>query len=211
MAEVKMQDGESIESALRRFKRKVQQEDIIKDIKKHSFYLKPGDKRRAKQALARKRNRKKQRRESTRWARARRVPADRGGTRWRPMEFQDKILTAWTAATEFVWTAGEQLFFADKNFKNEPKRCKSCKAKRAARPSGARRRRPRARGNDHQLLGLRQGNDRAVPSDAGAPGVLQGVLPVAEVCRSRRRLASATASRRDQKATPRRGLRRLDP
>ena len=64
VAEVKLQEGESIESALRRFKRKVQQEDIIKDIKKHSFYLKPGDKRRAKQALARKRSRKKQRRES---------------------------------------------------------------------------------------------------------------------------------------------------
>src|SRR5207245_10776387 len=63
LAEVKIQEGESIESALRRFKRKVQQEDIIKDIKKHSFYLKPGDKRRAKQALARKRNRKKLRRE----------------------------------------------------------------------------------------------------------------------------------------------------
>ena len=64
VAEVKIQEGESIESALRRFKRKVQQEDIIKDIKKHAFYLKPGDKRRAKQALARKRNRKKLRRES---------------------------------------------------------------------------------------------------------------------------------------------------
>ena len=63
MAEVRIQEGESIESALRRFKRKVQQEDIIKDIKKHSFYLKPGDKRRAKQALARKRSRKKMRRD----------------------------------------------------------------------------------------------------------------------------------------------------
>ena len=64
MAEIKVQEGESIENALRRFKRKVQQEDIIKDIKKHSFYLKPGDKRREKQALARKRNRKKIRREA---------------------------------------------------------------------------------------------------------------------------------------------------
>jgi len=63
LAEVRVQDSESIESALRRFKRKVQQEDIIKDIKKHSFYLKPGDKRRAKQALARKRSRKKMRRD----------------------------------------------------------------------------------------------------------------------------------------------------
>lgn len=59
VAEVVLQDGETLESALRRFKRKVQQEDIIKEIKKHSFYLKPGEKRRTKEALARKRNRKK--------------------------------------------------------------------------------------------------------------------------------------------------------
>ena len=65
LAEIRVNDNESIESALRRFKRKVQQEDIIKEIKKHSFYMKPGDKRRAKQALARKRQRKKMRREQT--------------------------------------------------------------------------------------------------------------------------------------------------
>ncbi len=59
MAEVVLQDGESVESALRRFKRKVQQEDIIKEIKRHSYYLKPGEKKRMKAALARKRNRKK--------------------------------------------------------------------------------------------------------------------------------------------------------
>lgn len=64
MAGVRIQEGESLESALRRFKRKVQQEDIIKEIKKHSYYLKPGQKRRIKQALARKRARKKMRRES---------------------------------------------------------------------------------------------------------------------------------------------------
>ena len=51
------------------------------------------------------------------------------------MEFQDKTLNCVDCGTEFIWTAGEQLFFADKNFKNEPKRCKSCKAKRASRPS----------------------------------------------------------------------------
>jgi small subunit ribosomal protein S21 len=59
LAEVHIQDGETLESALRRFKRKVQQEDIIKEIKRHSFYLKPGEKKRTKEALARKRNRKK--------------------------------------------------------------------------------------------------------------------------------------------------------
>jgi len=64
VAEVRVQEGESLENALRRFKRKVQQEDIIKEVKKHSFYLKPGEKRRVKAALARKRNRKKSRRES---------------------------------------------------------------------------------------------------------------------------------------------------
>ena len=63
MAEVKIQEGESIESALRRFKRKVQQEDIIKEVKRHSYYLKPGEKERVKEALARKRNRKKARKE----------------------------------------------------------------------------------------------------------------------------------------------------
>jgi len=62
VAEVRIQDGESIENALRRFKRKVQQEDIVKEVKKHSFYLKPGEKKRIKQALARKRSRKKVRR-----------------------------------------------------------------------------------------------------------------------------------------------------
>ena len=63
MAEVNLQDGETLESALRRFKRKVQQEDIIKEIKKHSYYMKPGEKKRVKAALARKRNRKKRSRD----------------------------------------------------------------------------------------------------------------------------------------------------
>ena len=63
MAEVRLQEGESLENALRRFKRKVQQEDIIKEIKRHSFYLKPGERKRVKQALARKRLRKKTRME----------------------------------------------------------------------------------------------------------------------------------------------------
>ncbi|HLK51685.1 MAG TPA: 30S ribosomal protein S21 [Bryobacteraceae bacterium] len=63
MAEVKLQEGETLENALRRFKRKVLQEDIIKEVKRHAFYLKPGQKRRVKQALARKRARKKSRRD----------------------------------------------------------------------------------------------------------------------------------------------------
>jgi small subunit ribosomal protein S21 len=64
LAEVRLQDGETVENALRRFKRKVLQEKIIGEVKRHSFYLKPGQKLRVKQALARKRNRKKVRGET---------------------------------------------------------------------------------------------------------------------------------------------------
>ena len=63
MAEIRLQEGETMEDALRRFKRKVLQEDIFGEVKKHSFYLKPGERKRVKQALARKRSRKKRRRD----------------------------------------------------------------------------------------------------------------------------------------------------
>ena len=46
------------------------------------------------------------------------------------MDFQDKVLKCIDCGSDFVFTAGEQLFFHDKQFKNEPKRCKACKAKR---------------------------------------------------------------------------------
>lgn len=63
MAFVIVEEGESIESALKRFKRRVQQEAIIKEIKRHSVYYKPGEKKRMKQAQARKRMRRRIRRE----------------------------------------------------------------------------------------------------------------------------------------------------
>ena len=48
------------------------------------------------------------------------------------MEYRDRTLKCMDCGAEFVFTAGEQLFYADKGFKNEPKRCKPCKAKRAS-------------------------------------------------------------------------------
>lgn len=63
MAFVEVQQGESFESALRRFKRKVQMEAIIKEIKKHTVYLKPGERKRLKAAQAKKRMRKRMRRD----------------------------------------------------------------------------------------------------------------------------------------------------
>ena len=47
------------------------------------------------------------------------------------MEFTDRLLKCCDCSNDFVFTAGEQLFFFDKQFKNDPKRCKLCKAKRA--------------------------------------------------------------------------------
>lgn len=62
MAFVVVDKNESIEKALRRFKKKVQKEDIMKDIKKSSVQLTPGEKKRLKEAKARKRMRRRMRR-----------------------------------------------------------------------------------------------------------------------------------------------------
>lgn len=48
-------------------------------------------------------------------------------------EYKDKILRCIDCRDEFVFSAGEQLFFADKGLKNEPKRCKRCKIKKNER------------------------------------------------------------------------------
>lgn len=46
-------------------------------------------------------------------------------------QFVDRILNCSDCHSEFVFTAGEQLFFHDKQFKNDPKRCKPCKCRRS--------------------------------------------------------------------------------
>src|SRR5262245_12350927 len=61
MALVDLHQGESIENALRRFKRKVMTEEIIKDLKKHAHFIPPGQKAKLKSAMARKRNKKRNR------------------------------------------------------------------------------------------------------------------------------------------------------
>ncbi len=49
---------------------------------------------------------------------------------------QDKILTCRDCGREFVFTAGEQEFFAQKGFTNEPSRCPECRAARKAAGGG---------------------------------------------------------------------------
>ena len=52
------------------------------------------------------------------------------------MEYHDKVLKCSECSAEFVFTAGEQMFFADKGFKNEPKRCKGLQSQARRRRRG---------------------------------------------------------------------------
>ena len=49
--------------------------------------------------------------------------------------YEDKKLTCKECGSEFVFTAGEQEFYAERGFQNEPQRCKTC---RDARKNAAR-------------------------------------------------------------------------
>ena len=49
--------------------------------------------------------------------------------------YEDKKLTCKECGSEFVCTAGEQEFYAERGFQNEPQRCKAC---RDARKNNAR-------------------------------------------------------------------------
>ena len=50
--------------------------------------------------------------------------------------FEDKTLVCKDCGKEFVWTAGEQEFYASRGFENQPQRCKPCRdAPAAARPA----------------------------------------------------------------------------
>ena len=49
--------------------------------------------------------------------------------------YEDKTLVCKECGKEFTFTAGEQAFYAERGFQNEPQRCKSC---RDARKNAAR-------------------------------------------------------------------------
>lgn len=49
------------------------------------------------------------------------------------MEFNDKEITCRECGTSFMWTAGEQKFFADKGLVNIPSRCPICRKKRSVK------------------------------------------------------------------------------
>ncbi len=41
--------------------------------------------------------------------------------------YEDKTIVCKECGNEFVFTAGEQEFYAEKGFENEPQRCKACR------------------------------------------------------------------------------------
>lgn len=56
------------------------------------------------------------------------------------MAFQDKALRCKECGKEFVFTSGEQQFYAEKGFENEPARCRECRdARRRNRDGGEQR------------------------------------------------------------------------
>ncbi len=61
MITVTVKKDEPFERALRRFKRKVEQAGIKKDLKRKMFYIKPGEAKRKKQREAMRRRRKQER------------------------------------------------------------------------------------------------------------------------------------------------------
>ncbi len=90
-------------------------------------------------------------------------------------EFQDRVLKCVDCGADFVFTAGEQQFYHEKDFKNEPKRCKSCKTKRQ---SGLRTRRTgEARRNLSGVLTMRPRDHGAFPAHPGPASFLPGMFP----------------------------------
>ena len=47
-------------------------------------------------------------------------------------KMEDKTLICQDCGQEFLFTVGEQEFYKEKGFNNEPKRCKACRDKRKA-------------------------------------------------------------------------------
>ena len=52
------------------------------------------------------------------------------------MSFQDRTLSCSDCGKDFTFTVGEQEFYAQRGFTNEPKRCEDCRSKRKAQGGG---------------------------------------------------------------------------
>lgn len=71
------------------------------------------------------------------------------------MAFQDKTLVCKECGKEFIFTEGEQEFYQEKGFQNEPARCKPCRDNRKRKMTRG--------GRQHKNM------HDAICSDCGAP------------------------------------------
>jgi CxxC-x17-CxxC domain-containing protein len=72
------------------------------------------------------------------------------------MSFADKTLTCRDCGMDFVFTAGEQEFYASKGFVNEPTRCPSCRQARKSQMNS---------GGSHDNRGSRSSYASAAPRE----------------------------------------------
>ncbi len=75
------------------------------------------------------------------------------------MSFEDKTLVCRDCGNEFVFTAGEQEFYAQKGFTNEPQRCRDCRQARKQRSASTSTDRSFSTGNERSESYGRGGND----------------------------------------------------
>ncbi len=59
MAEIKVGENESLDNALRRFKKQCARTGVMKEYRKRTYYEKPSEKRKKKSEAARKRNKRR--------------------------------------------------------------------------------------------------------------------------------------------------------
>ena len=52
------------------------------------------------------------------------------------MTYTDQVITCTDCGIDFVFSASEQAFFAEKGFSSAPKRCSACRAQRRASGAG---------------------------------------------------------------------------
>ena len=113
------------------------------------------------------------------------------------MSYADKTIACRDCGTDFVFTAGEQEFYAQKGFTNEPTRCPACRQSRKASGGGRggygerdsygsrgggwrlQQRRRLARDAHHHLRIVWQGGPSALRAAWRQAGVLLGLLPAA--------------------------------
>ena len=85
--------------------------------------------------------------------------------------YQDETLTCRDCGKEFVFTASEQAFYAEKGFQAAPLPGVPCSV-----PCPERRRSPAARNVHRDLRGLRQGDPGSLPAARRQAGVLPRLL-----------------------------------